>query len=514
MFLHGVRVNKVLSQKFLSKSNYMDKYTKIRFINKGSYGKIYLVEKNSSKRKYALKAIKLLGIDRYNKISILNEIKILLTNNNEFLLKCYDLFVHNNNLCIITDFIDNGDLDSYIKNNKSISEDDIYKIFLKICVGINSLHYNDIVHRDLKPANVLITKNGDIKVCDFGICKYLGFSKLTNTMIGTPYFMSPEQMAQNYYDYKIDVWGIGCILYELLYKKHPFNGKDMYDLKRNIANADPLKNIVSKSPLEKLLKDLFEKNRHRRLDLDVLLDNKENKKLLEHYGISNEKKKFKSYFIRNVPYTERDWDKILGEIRNDFNLPNSPIKKNFKKLEDIKEDDKVEELPNIVSYSQIKQQKLKPISREKPRSRDKPKSREKVSELKKNNEIPKLPKKVRKKWNLGDIKEKDSSHWREMYKQGKPLPKIESKIKQIWAPKKKESPRIEIIEKKAPKQLPKIHHRGRIKKVSNFVRTPYGCYYRNYDKLEIYENGYNWDRYGKNFYRKVESKWIGNLRKY
>ena len=54
----------------------MDKYTKIRFINKGSYGKIYLVEKKSSKRKYALKAIKLLGIDRYNKISILNEIKI------------------------------------------------------------------------------------------------------------------------------------------------------------------------------------------------------------------------------------------------------------------------------------------------------------------------------------------------------------------------------------------------------------------------------------------------------
>ena len=97
----------------------MDKYTKIRFINKGSYGKIYLVEKKSSKRKYALKAIKLLGIDRYNKISILNEIKILLTNNNEFLLKCYDLFLHDNNLCIITDFIDNGDLDSYIKNNKN-----------------------------------------------------------------------------------------------------------------------------------------------------------------------------------------------------------------------------------------------------------------------------------------------------------------------------------------------------------------------------------------------------------
>ena len=100
-----------------------------------------------------------------------------------------------------------------------------------------------------------------------------------------------------------------------------------------------------------------------------------------------------------------------------------------------------------------------------------------------------------------------------MNKQGKPLPKIESKIKHLWAPKKAESPRIEIS-KKAPKELPKVQYRGRVKKVSNFVKAPYGCYYRNYDKLEIYENGHNWDRYGKQFYRKIESKWIGNLRKY
>ena len=493
----------------------MDKYTKIRFINKGSYGKIYLVEKKSSKRKYALKAIKLLGIDRYNKISILNEIKILLTNNNDFLLKCYDLFLHDNNLCIITDFIDNGDLDSYIKNNKSISEEEIYKIFLKICVGINSLHYNDIVHRDLKPANVLITKNGDIKVCDFGICKYLGFSKLTNTMIGTPYFMSPEQMAQNYYDYKIDVWGIGCILFELLYKKHPFNGKDMYDLKRNIAKVDPLRNIISKTPLEKLLRDLFEKNRHRRLDLNVLLENKENKKLLEHYGISNEKKKFKPYVIRTLPYTERDWNKVLTNIKEDFNLPNSPVVKNqIKKLNKIvEEDEPVKELPNIISYSQIKQQKLKPLSREKPISRGKPISREKPLELKRHNEVPALSKKERRKWDLAKVKEKKSS-WREMYKQGKPLPKIESKIKHLWAPKKQNSPRIEHSKRKAVKDLPKVQNRGRVRKVSNFVRAPYGCYYRNYDKLEIYENGHNWERYGKHFYRKIEAKWIGNLRKY
>jgi serine/threonine protein kinase len=488
----------------------MEKYTKIRFLNKGSYGKIYLVQKKSSKRNYALKSIKILGIDRYNKISILNEIKILLTNNNEFLLKCYDLFIHDNNLCIITDFIDNGDLDNYIKNNKSITEEEIYKIFLKICVGINSLHHNDIVHRDLKPANILITKSGDIKVCDFGICKFLGFSKLTNTMIGTPYFMSPEQMGKHYYDYKIDVWGIGCILFELLYKKHPFNGRDMYDLKRNIKNLNPLRHINSKTPLEKLLKDFFEKNRHRRLDLNVMLNNSENKKLLDHYGIQNEKKKFKSYSITTVPYSENDWNKVLKGIKDDFNLPNSPVIKNVKTLNKDTEDEQITELPNIVSYAEIKRRKLKPISREKPIIREKSVSRE----IKKNNEVPKLPKKYRKKWDIDNMKKKKSNHWRDMYKQGKPLPEVESRIKHLWAPKKDALPKVDVSNK-LPKVLPKIKdNNSNVKKISRLVKAPYGYYYRNYDKLDIYENGNNWYNYGKKFNRKPESKWVGNLRKY
>ena len=91
------------------------------------------------------------------KFSILNEIKILLMNENEYLLKCYDLFIHNKKLCIITEYVDGGDLENYTKNRR-LKEEEVIKIFLKICVGINSLHHNHIIHRDIKPANILITK--------------------------------------------------------------------------------------------------------------------------------------------------------------------------------------------------------------------------------------------------------------------------------------------------------------------------------------------------------------------
>ena len=225
----------------------MEKYNMIRYLNKGSYGKIYLIQDKRTKEQFALKSIKIFGIDRYNKVSILNEIKILLINESEYLLKCHDLFINNRKLCIVTEFIDGGDLDNYIKKNK-LMEEEIIKIFLKICVGIESLHQNAIIHRDIKPANILITKNGDIKICDFGICKFLNFNKVTNTSIGTPFFMSPEQMTEQYYDYKIDVWGIGCVLFYLLYNKYPFGGNNIHQLKNNIRYQNPLANIKSRFP--------------------------------------------------------------------------------------------------------------------------------------------------------------------------------------------------------------------------------------------------------------------------
>ena len=133
----------------------MENYKIIKFLNKGSYGKVYLVEKLSCESKFALKCIDILNIDRYTSLSILNEIKILLTNDNEYLLKCYDIFLNNKNeLCLITEYMDDGDLENYIKNTNTLSQEEIIPIFLKICVGLNSLHSNFIVHRDVKPANI------------------------------------------------------------------------------------------------------------------------------------------------------------------------------------------------------------------------------------------------------------------------------------------------------------------------------------------------------------------------
>ena len=345
----------------------MENYKIIKYLNQGSYGKIYLVEKKSTGKLYALKSIKIMGIDRYNKVSILNEIKILLMNQNEYLLKCYDLFINNKKLCIITEYVDGGDLENYTKNRR-LKEEEIIKIFLKICVGINSLHHNHIIHRDIKPANILITKEGQIKICDFGICKFLDYTKVTNTSIGTPFFMSPEQMTQQYYDYKIDVWGIGCVLFYLVYNKYPFNGNNMHQLKSNIRYLNPFSNIRTKVPfishnnrfrLEQILREMFEKNKQKRMDLNLFLEN--SKELLAFYNIENNKQKCKQYHFKSVPNTENDWKNIIKKVYEDFQLPNSPRKNNTEKILPKN----TQKQPEIKTFSEIKNRKynISPIEK-------------------------------------------------------------------------------------------------------------------------------------------------------
>ena len=335
----------------------MENYKIVKFLNKGSYGKVYLVEKISCNTKYALKSIEITNIDRYTSLSILNEIKILLTNDNDYLLKCYDIFINNKNeLCLITEYIKDGDLDNFIKNNKLLSYKDIISIFLKICVGLNSLHYNLIVHRDIKPANILFSENGDLKICDFGVSKYLTFCKITKTLIGTPYFMSPEQFSNNYYDYKIDVWALGCVLYQLMYKKVPFNGKNMIELKNNIITNDPLKNIINNDicdkNLKKILIHLFQKNKYSRLNLDTFLNDEYNKKLLDYYKINYKKTSFKNYKFKSVPRNVNDWKNLLINIKKDFNLPKNIVINNSKGLK------KSEAQINLKTYNEIKKENI------------------------------------------------------------------------------------------------------------------------------------------------------------
>ncbi len=134
---------------------------------------------------------------------------------------------------------DGETLDKIIKRGALAIEDGI-DIGLQIASGLAKAHSHRIIHRDLKPANVIVTTDGVVKILDFGLAK-LGSLNITpqGTTLGTPAYMSPEQVLQEKVDERTDIWSLGVVLYEALTGKLPFDGTYHQALAFSIVNEDP-----------------------------------------------------------------------------------------------------------------------------------------------------------------------------------------------------------------------------------------------------------------------------------
>ncbi|XP_062842440.1 serine/threonine-protein kinase Nek4 [Trichomycterus rosablanca] len=130
-------------------------------------------------------------------------------------------------------FCEGGDLYHRLKQQKGelLPERQVVEWFVQIAMALQYLHEKHILHRDLKTQNIFLTKTNIIKVGDLGIARVLeNQNDMASTLIGTPYYMSPELFSNKPYNYKSDVWALGCCVYEMATLKHAFNAKDMNSL--------------------------------------------------------------------------------------------------------------------------------------------------------------------------------------------------------------------------------------------------------------------------------------------
>ena len=120
----------------------------------------------------------------------------------------------------------------YKNNNELIDQNIIKDIFIQICKGLKEIHNNKILHRDLTPDNIIIDKNNKIKIGDFGISKILiNLNNYANTQMGKIHYMAPERLRGLKYNNKVDIYSLGCILYEL------FTLNEYYDDKFDKKNV-------------------------------------------------------------------------------------------------------------------------------------------------------------------------------------------------------------------------------------------------------------------------------------
>ncbi|MCQ2819034.1 MAG: serine/threonine-protein kinase Nek [archaeon] len=247
----------------------------------------------------------------------LNEIKIFAKLQHKNLIQYKTSFQYKRNkYCIVMEYADDGDLTnkiaSYKKAGKYIEENIIWNWFLQICCGLNYIHSLKIIHRDIKSQNIFMMKNGEVKLGDFGISKVLKNTfDFAQTSLGTPYFLSPEICLGKPYNFKCDIWMLGCVLYEMITLNRPFEGCNLPVLMKNIltSEAPEISSNYSRE-LRGLVTMLLKKKQEERPSLKDILSFDNVIEKAKEFGIDFSLNKEEKTGIINMPrsFTLRDED--------------------------------------------------------------------------------------------------------------------------------------------------------------------------------------------------------------
>ena len=321
----------------------------------GSYGRVYLVTHNITGEKYSLKVIdKKKLMDKQGNIDLIyNEINIQSKLNHENIIRLYNVYETETEINIILEYASKGNLYNLIlKNKNGFSEFQAYQYFIQMLNAVYFLHQNAIIHRDIKPENILISENNKLKLCDFGWAKEVSVEN-RSTFCGTFEYMAPEIVYSEKYDFGVDIWSLGILLYELLMGYSPFKGKDPKSIMVNIKFHELIfdKNKNLSDECKNLIKSLLEVNPQKRIKIRDIFDHpfikKYNSKLYNNININevNDLNNFDSY--KHKPRK--------SDIIND----NLNINDTIKKTQTEKNNCDVFSSKNIVNWSKLLNKKEK-----------------------------------------------------------------------------------------------------------------------------------------------------------
>ena len=226
---------------------------------------------------------------------------------------------------IVMEYANDGDLSKKIKTQKQktygdkyFSEEKILQYFDQICRGLQYIHSKNIIHRDIKTQNIFLMKNGKVKIGDFGISKALTNTKNNaSTIIGTPYYFSPEIINGEPYNYKTDIWSLGVVLYEMCCLKLPFESNNIAQLSIKILRGkyDPIPNRYSKN-MANLIKQMLNIDQKLRPSIFEVIQSP----LLKNYHINKNSNKSYKNLIKNKKYILNSNEPQLNYKQNELIL--------------------------------------------------------------------------------------------------------------------------------------------------------------------------------------------------
>jgi serine/threonine-protein kinase len=242
-------------------------------IGHGGMGTVYSGIDTVLDRKIAIKTLhKIPNMQTQLIARFEREAKSTASLNHPNIITTYDYGYEKDIHFIIMELIDGTNLYKYINARGMLRIDHTLLIIYNIAKGIGTAHKQGIVHRDIKPANILLSREGQIKIADFGIAslyKDPEVTTITVDMIGTPAYLSPEQARNQTISPASDIYSLGVVMYQLLTAQTPFNGSPLALLRQHIEDQPPPPTAINPyipPELEKIILQCLEKDPKKRFE--------------------------------------------------------------------------------------------------------------------------------------------------------------------------------------------------------------------------------------------------------
>lgn len=227
----------------------LEDYELLESIGSGSYGRCQKIRRKSDCKVLVWKEMDYGSMSEAEKQMLVSEVNLLRELKHPNIVRYYDRIIDRTNttLYIVMEFCEGGDLASLIskciRERRYVEEEFALRVLAQIALALRECHRRSengrtVLHRDLKPANVFLDVHHNVKLGDFGLARILQHdTSFAKTFVGTPYYMSPEQINHMSYNEKSDIWSLGCLLYELCALAPPFTAFNQKELAEKIREG-------------------------------------------------------------------------------------------------------------------------------------------------------------------------------------------------------------------------------------------------------------------------------------
>ena len=220
------------------------KYPLISELGRGTTGTVFLAHDPFADRQVAIKTVyseMLDSPDAYRRFrkAFLNEAALAGKLSHPHIAAIYDAVVEDSFSYIVMEYVAGGTLEPYCDVANLLTPAEVVEIVFKASLALDFAHRHGVIHRDIKPANILVAKGTDIKISDFGSAQVETFDTTQLTGVGSPAYMSPEQVEERALTQQTDIYSLGMVMYQLLTGRLPFSAASRPSLVYQILNAEP-----------------------------------------------------------------------------------------------------------------------------------------------------------------------------------------------------------------------------------------------------------------------------------